>query len=200
MREFILKATKAVTVSFDLNDLPAAGRMDVVCRCVSNALFVSNVIRDDTIFHVALEGPSKPPRLISFYGKDIEGIAPDERNIASKIKTALHLGMDLKKDEELEISPGFKIANRSFEKLVEKRRKTHQLVYLHPKGVDIRKFEFKKDVCFILGDHHGIPKNIERLLDRLNAERVSIGKPLYLSSHVIIVCQNELDRKSRGFG
>jgi len=196
MREFVLKASKAFTVPFDLNDLPEAGRMDVVCRCVSNALFISNVIRGDTIFHVVLEGPPNPPRLISFYGKDIEGIAPDERGIASRIKTALHLGRDLEKDEEMKISPGFKIANRSFERFVEKERVTYQLIYLHPKGVDIRKFEFKKDICFIVGDHRGIPKKTERLLDRLNAEKVSIGKPLYLSSHVIAICQNELDRRS----
>jgi len=199
MREFILKASKAATVPFNLNDLPAAGRMDVVCRCISNALFVSNVIRDDTVFHAELGGPTKPPRLISFYGSEIESMAPDERNVASKISLALKSGMNLKRNEEKEALPGIRIASKSFEKFIEEKMGTTQLIYLHPEGMDIRRFDLKKDVCFVLGDQKGLPKNTERLLDRLNIARVSIGGPLYLSSHVVVVCQNELDRRAKGF-
>jgi len=196
MREFILKASKAFTSAFNLNDLPSAGRMDVVCRCVSNAIFVSNVIRGNTNFHTILEGPARPPKLISFFGKHLEEIAPDERKIASIIKNALKLGLNLKKNEERIVSPGVEVAKKGFGGLIEKKRKTHQLIYLHPKGTDIHEFDFKEDICFVLGDHRGLPKNAERLLDRLGAVRISVGRPVYLSSHVVVICQNELDRRA----
>lgn len=195
MREFILKASKAFTTPFDLNNLPAAGRMDVVCRCVSNAIFVSNLIRGDTVFHAVLEGPARTPRLISFFGKDLEGISPDERKIAAIIKNALILGLNLKKDEKRTVSPGVEVSKKGFEKLIEEKMKTHQLVYLHPKGNDICEFDFDEDICFVLGDHIGLPKNSARMLDKLGAVRVSVGRPVYLSSHVIVICQNELDRR-----
>ena len=67
MREFILRASKTVTNPnyINLNDLPGAGRLDLVCRCVTNALFISNDMRRDTIIHVVLEGPNYPPKTVS---------------------------------------------------------------------------------------------------------------------------------------
>ncbi len=70
MREFILRASKALTSpDFNLNDLPSSGgRMDLVCRCISSALWVSNDLRRDTKIFVVLEGPPNPPRTIIFDG------------------------------------------------------------------------------------------------------------------------------------
>ena len=50
MTEFILRALKGKTTEFDVNKLPENGRMDLVCRCVSNALFISN---DTGPMHIA---------------------------------------------------------------------------------------------------------------------------------------------------
>lgn len=192
MREFILKASKASTIPFDLNDLSAAGRMDLVCRCISNALFVSDAIRGDTIFHAVLEGPANPPKTVSFSGKDIVEFAPDERYIASAIRAVV------KAKADGEIFPGIKIEKKSFERLVEEKAKTHQLLYMHRKGTDIRDVKFEKDFCFILGDQQGIGRKTEHLLDRFGASRISVGRPSYFASHVIIICQNELDRRATG--
>lgn len=198
MREFILMALKAVTKpDFILNDLPGSGgRMDLVCRCISNALWISNDLRRDTTIHAVLGGPNDPPRTISFDGKYLRGANPDERNIASHIRIALKRGLDLKLDEEAKVSPGIKIAKRSFETLVKEKSKTVQLIYLHWDGDDIRKFNFKDDVCLITGDHIGLPRKTEKLLDRLGAKKVSIGPRIYLASHVISIVHNELDRRS----
>src|SRR5438309_1036045 len=117
MREFILRALKAKTSpDFSLNDLPGTGgRMDLVCRCISNALFIAGDMRRDTVIHVVLEGPSFPPKIISFYGDHLRNVAPDERNIASHILKALSAGLNLMLREEIEISPGIKVAKKSFE-------------------------------------------------------------------------------------
>lgn len=195
MREFIIKASKAFTRPFNLNDLPGSGRMDLVCRCISNAFFISEAIRKDVCFHAVLEGPTKPPKLISFFGKDLKRVTPDERNIAAWINKALNLGIDLKKGEEKRVADGIIVANKSFEELVKEKARESQLIYLHPRGKDIRDVEFGKNVCFVLGDHKGLPNKSEKLLDRIGAERISVGKLTYLSSHVIIICQNEIDRR-----
>jgi tRNA pseudouridine-54 N-methylase len=47
----------------------------------------------------------------------------------------------------------------------------------------------------VLGDHKGLPKKTESLLERIGAEKVSVGKITYLASHVIVICHNELDRR-----
>jgi tRNA (pseudouridine54-N1)-methyltransferase len=195
MREFILKASKAFTIPFNLNDLAGSGRIDLVCRCISNAFFVSEAIRKDVYFHVVLEGPREPPKLISFFGSELKNISPDERNIGALIRKALEVGLGLKKGEGKIVSSGIKVAKKSFEELAREKAKSSQLIYLHPKGKDIREFEFKENFCFVLGDHKGLPKKTESLLERIGAKKVSVGKMTYLASHAIVICHNELDRR-----
>lgn len=195
MREFILLALKAKTTpNFSLDNLQDAGRMDLVCRAISNALYISNDLRRDTVIHVAMSGPSDPPKLISFYGETLKGIEPDERAIARAIQEALKQGKDLKLDQEKEVSPGIKIAKKSFERLVKEKSKDCQLIYLHKKGEDIRKTEFEENVLFIFGDHIGLPRKTEKLLQNLGAEKINIGPKMLFASHCIIVVHNELDR------
>jgi tRNA (pseudouridine54-N1)-methyltransferase len=197
MREFILRASKALTSpDFNLNDLPSSGgRMDLVCRCISSALWVSNDLRRDTKIFVVLEGPPNPPRTIVFDGFSLKGVNPDERNIASHIKKALKFGLNLELNQEIEVSPGIKIAKKSFESLIKEKSKEMQLIYLHPEGKDIRELEIRENVAFILGDHIGISRKTERLIERLKAEKVSLGKKIYLASHAIVIANYELDRR-----
>jgi tRNA (pseudouridine54-N1)-methyltransferase len=196
MREFILKASKAFTTPFNLNDLAGSGRIDLVCRCISNAFFLSEAIRKDVCFYAVLEGPREPPKLISFFGSRLKRMTPDERNIGAWINKALKAGLGLEKGKERKVSDGIRVAKKSFEVLVKEKAKSSELIYLHPQGKDVREFEFGKDVCFVLGDHKGLPRNTEKFLERLGAEKISVGKNIYLASHVIVICHNELDRRS----
>ncbi|MCS7106262.1 MAG: tRNA (pseudouridine(54)-N(1))-methyltransferase TrmY [Candidatus Aenigmarchaeota archaeon] len=197
MREFILRASKAVTTpDFNLNDLPgSAGRMDLVCRCISSALWISNDLRRDSRIFVVLEGPPFPPKLLIFDGRSLKGVNPDERNIASHIKKALRIGLNLKLDQEIEVSPGIKVVKRSFESLIKEKVKEMQVLYLHPEGKDIKEIEIKENVAFIVGDHVGIARKTEKLMERLNIQKVSLGKVIYLASHAIVITNYELDRR-----
>lgn len=169
--------------------------MDLVCRSISNALFIAGDMRRDTVIHAVLEGPKFPPKIVSFYGERLKSVAPDERNIASHIQKALESGIDLKLREEKEVSPGIKVAKKSFEELVKEKSKTSQLIYLNPKGKDIREFKFNKDVCFILSDHIGMPRQSEKFLKKFISKVISLGQITYLASHVIVIVHNELDRR-----
>jgi len=196
MREFILLSLKGKTSpDFNLEDLPGAGRIDLVCRTVSNILFISNALRRDTIVHISLNGPKSPPKMITFNGDELKGVEPDERSIATVIKTALKHSANLQQDEEKEVSPGVFISNKSFERLVKEKSKRCQLIYLHPKGEDIREAKFEENFLVIFGDYIGLPKNTEKLIERLGAKKISIGPIMLFASHCPVIIHNELDRR-----
>jgi tRNA (pseudouridine54-N1)-methyltransferase len=47
MRQFVVVGHDAPTTDdFSLDDLPGAGRLDVLCRCITAALLLSHGIRD----------------------------------------------------------------------------------------------------------------------------------------------------------
>ena len=199
MREFLLRALKARTSpDFSVDNLEEAGKMHIVARCISNALWVAKGLREDTIMHVNLEGPKLPPKTISFYGEKMRGMKGfvfDEKGIAKFIKLALEKGQNLKLNESFEVYPGIIVAKKSFEAIIKEKSNNMQLIYLHKKGQDIRNFSFKKNVLFVFGDYIGMPRKTEFLLNRLNAERISLGKIDYYASQCITIVQNELDRR-----
>ena len=91
MREFIFKANKAITNGdINLKDLPGScGRLDLVCRCVSSAFFLSHDLRRDTVFYSIHYGAPNPPVALKFVGSELKRVSPDERSIALFIKKAL---------------------------------------------------------------------------------------------------------------
>lgn len=196
-----MKASKAVTRPFDTAHLSLAGRMDIVCRCVINALFISEATRNDTIFYAVLEGPPKPPKIVSFDGRTLSGVSICNTawlakiDVAEYLNKSLKVGQNLKLNESKEVNEGIRIEKKSFESLVKEKSEEIQLVHLHAKGKDIRDSDFKKNICFVLGDSRGLPKHTEKLLDRLGAERISLGPLTYLASQAIVLCHNELDRR-----
>ena len=194
MKEFILRALKTKTSPFNTNDLINAGRMDIVCDCVISSLFISNNVRQDTIFHVILEGPRSPPKLISFFGNEIKGLDYDQKSIAEIINQALKQSTNLKLSEEINLKNGIKISKKSFEALVKEKSRTSQLIYLNHKGQDIRNFEFQENITFIFGDYIGMPRKTEKLLERLGAKKVNLGPKKLFASHCIVIAHNELDR------
>lgn len=196
MREFILLASKGRTTGdFTVDRLADAGRMDLVCRIIANALCISNGIRRDTSVHISLNGPKEPPKLLSLYGEKVEGLLPDERTIGQIIITSLKRSCNLKLGESKEVFPGIIASKKSFESFIKEKSETNQLIYLDRKGEDIRKKEFEDNTLFILGDYAGLPKNTEKLLKNLNAEIISLGKVEVLASQCITIINNELDRK-----
>jgi tRNA (pseudouridine54-N1)-methyltransferase len=196
MREFLLRALKARTDNdFSLENLVDAGRLDLVARCISSALWLAKGLRPDAIIHVNLEGPKYPPKIISFYGSRLKGFYFDEKGIAKFIKFALEKGINLNLNESIEVYPGIIVAKKSFEQLI-KEKQNYQIVYLHKKGTDIREFEFKENILIVFGDYIGMPRKTEIFLKRYNAEKVSLGKIEYHASHCIAIVNNELDRKN----
>ena len=87
MRRFaIIASTAPSSGTFTLNDLPSAGRMDVICRNIGSSLLLSHGIRRDAEVIVHLMGGPGKPRRIRFRTSGIVGLRADERSIAGMIR------------------------------------------------------------------------------------------------------------------
>ncbi len=193
MRDFIIIAHRALTRGdFSLNDLPgSAGRMDILCRCVNSALFLSHDLRRDVNIHLLLLGEPEPGKIIRFEGENVRYLSPDERSAASLIKKALQKETT---DIDIRSMPGVFIRRGSLPQLLS-QFKDRKLIYLRENGSDIREADRLEDAVYILGDHQGVTEEEESIIEDTNPETISVGPLPLHSDHCIILINNEIDRR-----
>lgn len=184
-RVFILKASEGRTApDFSLKSLAgAAGRMDLICRCVIAALYTPNGLDRSAEIALVLEGPPDPPLTVTFAGGEVQRAPVGEVEAAEMIVQAM----------QGKVLPGVKAERMGFEAAVARYRDLgFALYYLHEEG------EPSKEVCFavksalVLGDQKGLDPASERFLDRMKAARVSLGPISYLASQCINIASGEL--------
>ncbi len=212
MREFIVVGHKAVTDGqFNLNDLPgSAGRMDIMCRCVNSALFLSHDLRRDVVIYLILLGEPEPPKIIKFIGQDVRYLNPDERSSGSLIKKALELKARIRWKES---TPGVWVRQGDLEDLLTELNinasednegsvdegTDNKFYYLHEDGIDIRnqmEGTLPQRATFILGDHVGMTPDEEQKIMDAGAQSINVGPLSLHADHCIIMVNNELDRKN----
>ncbi len=197
MRGFLVVGNKAVTKPFSLKDLAgSAGRMDILCRCVAQALFISHGIRRDSEIYLLLLGKPDPPKALKILGSEVRYMAPDERNIGGLIRKALKVKVD--KDWRLS-TPGIYIARKGLRDLLEELSfRFDRIVYLREDGVDIREIACDlRDPLFILGDHIGIKEEEEKIVLEYADTIVSLSPLSLQADQCIVITHYELDRCSR---
>jgi len=91
MRHFAIVGHRAPSSGpINLNDLSGSGgRMDVLARAISSALFLSHSIREDTTITLHLMGGPGVPRRIRFNGATVKGLHVDERAIGGRIRSVI---------------------------------------------------------------------------------------------------------------
>jgi tRNA (pseudouridine54-N1)-methyltransferase len=191
MKEFIIIGHKAVTTPFSLNDLPgAAGRMDILCRCVNAALFLSHDLRRDVRVYLVLKGGAHPI-LIRFDGAAVRYLSPDERSAASLIKKAIEKQAQGFWTESM---PGVNIKKGDLGDLLDELNR--KITYLREDGADLRNIQFETgaDHLFMLGDHLGLTDDEEKMISAYEHEIVSVGPLSLHADHCIVLLHNEMDR------
>jgi tRNA (pseudouridine54-N1)-methyltransferase len=171
---------------FALDDLcgGAAGRLDVLLRCVSCAFFLSHGIRKNVeVFLVFPRGP----KTVRFSGAELRCANPDERSTAALVRAAL--ARDLTGHGEERSNPGVHVSRRGFEEIVSALPNP---VWLVENGGPWPS-TMPADVTFILGDHHDLAPDEVAVLDKLGARPVSLGPTSLHGSHCITVVHYLMD-------
>ncbi|EMA22359.1 tRNA (pseudouridine(54)-N(1))-methyltransferase TrmY [Haloarcula argentinensis] len=191
MRQFVIIGHDAPTTpEFSLDDLAgAAGRLDVLCRCVTSAFFLSHAIREDVRVHLVLGDEYT----VTFEGSDLRRLNPDERSTAALIRKALEEREEAIGHMPVETSPGVSLTRRGFEATLEDVARRGTVVQLHEDGDPIVDVAPPSDPVFVLSDHHDFRDEEAALLADHADERVSLGPKALHADHSITVAHNYLD-------
>lgn len=197
MRAFFIVGNKAVTKPFNLNDLPgAAGRMDILCRCIAQALFYSHGVRKDTEIYLLLMG-GQPPKAVRVVGNEVKYMSPDERNIAGLLRKALQN----EKREWKRSTPGIYSAVKNLEELLDEVSCHYTIVYLKEDGQDIREATHQlNNPLFVMGDHLGLSEEMEEKLSSYTDKIISLSPLPLQADQCVLISNYELDRLECGRG
>ncbi len=190
MTSFVIVGHHARTDGeFSLNDLPGAGRMDVLCRAVNAAFFLSHDMRRDVTCYLVLCGEPGPHKTVKFEGSTIRSLSPDERSAGALIKKALSI---ICGSEFREAGAGLLVRKGGLARLATEL----PVALLDEKGTDIRSAPTLPD-AFLLSDHENFTAEEEALIS--TCPRYSVGPKCLHADHTITVLANELDRRSSGW-
>jgi tRNA (pseudouridine54-N1)-methyltransferase len=187
MKRFCVAGHTARTAGdFSLNDMPgAAGRMDVLCRCINSAFFLSHDLRRDVECYLVLLGEPDPPRTLRFSGTGLKYLNPDERSAGSLIKKALAIPCG---EEFRESTPGVAVRKGGLERLLAEV----SFAVLDEGGEDIRSAAALPE-ALLLSDNRNFSPDEEALIRDL--PRISVGPRVLHADHTITVVLNEFDRR-----
>lgn len=199
MRVFVLRARSAPTDSHALLD--AVGKeahAEILAHTLMNAVFVAQSHRPDVVVHMVLESSPDYSRTISFNANDMRDIGGfHEQALLGKIAKALDASRGMGKEERRTVEPGIGVRTIGFEKLAQELAADHPLFVLDRKGEPIRSKPIGASPCFLLTDHLPMPKKSWNTLDRLDAEKISLGPRMLFASQCVLLIHNELDHRER---
>jgi len=114
MRHFVVRSHDlAAGADISLEDLPGAGRLDLLSRCVTSALLRSHDIREDVRVSLIVDG-----YIIGFDGLELRRLNPDERSTAARVRDALAAREGAIGSMAAHPSPGVSIRQGTLESLV----------------------------------------------------------------------------------
>lgn len=185
MREFVFYSRLGRTDP-RFGNLHDAGRLDVAHECIVASLFLSHAIRKDVVFHALLSGPPSPPVHLMIEGSTLHDVRTDQQTWERILKKVL----------ARQTHPGITVNRTSFEALLKSKAEAPQtgIYVLEEKGRSISEVEVSEKAVFILGDHVGLPKTVEKFALRY-AEKVSLGKQPYLAASCITILNYLMDNK-----
>ena len=191
MRQFLVIGHDAPTApDFSLDDLASdAGRLDVLCRCVTSAFFLSHGLRDDVRVHLVL-GDAYTVR---FEGADLRHLNPDERSTAARVRDALDQREEAVGHVPVETSPGVSLYRMGVEATLSAAAADATVVLLHEDGDPVVDVDPPADPLFVLSDHRDFTDEEADLVADAADRRVRLGPERLHADHAITVAHNYLD-------
>lgn len=180
MRNFLLISNTVDTSKpLSLNSLTGYGRLDVICRCISAAFFLSNNFRKNVCMEIFFR---MNEQILEIQGEQVRGINPDERAVAGVLKRVFS-GKSF---------PGIRLYSGSLQQFLNK----NQPLLIDANGTN--SLELIKDhPFFLIGDQLGFLNEDEHLLNGF--KKISLGSNVYLSSQVITILNYHLDTMKYDF-
>jgi tRNA (pseudouridine54-N1)-methyltransferase len=163
-----------------------AGRLDIVYECAVASLFLSHGLRRDVVFHVVLNGPPRPPLHLMVDGASLRDVRTDQKAWEHVLRSVL----------SWKPHPGVLVSRLSFEGLLKTFAGKSNVYVLEEGGEDVSSFDLEVDAVFVLGDHVGLPKNVEGFALRYG-RKISLCRQPYLAASCITVLNYLLDRKEK---
>ncbi|MFB6361875.1 MAG: tRNA (pseudouridine(54)-N(1))-methyltransferase TrmY [Halobacteriales archaeon] len=191
MRRFLVTGHETpTTAEFSLDDLASgAGRLDVLCRCVGDALLTSHGVRADTSIWLV----SRDELTIRIDGAEVRSLSPNERSVAGLLRTALGAADRAVGARWVEASPGVEVAKLGFAAALEAASDAGPVVQLHEDGTAFSELELPAEGTFVLSDHLDFTAEETAVLDTRADARVSLGPTALHADQAITVVQNRLD-------
>ncbi len=190
MRQFVVVGHDVPTTpEFSLDDLPGAGRLDVLCRAVTASFLLSHDIREDVRTWVVLADEVT----VRFEGAELRRLNPDERSTGALFKTALENREEAVGHVPVETTPGVYLSRRSLDATLDSAAEDGTVLQLHEAGDPIAEREPPDDPVFVLSDHHDFTdREAERIGERADTQ-VSLGPRQLHGNQAITVAHNFLD-------
>ena len=191
MRQFLVTGHDVPTdADFALDDLASgAGRLDVLCRCVTSAFFLSHAIREDVRCLLVLADEFT----LRFEGGELRRLNPDERSTAALIRKALEEKREAVGHQEVETTPGVYLSRRDFEATLRDAADGRTVLQLHEDGTPVVNVDPSEEPTFVLSDHLDFARRERDLLAEVADRRVGLGPEPLHADHAVTVAHNYLD-------
>ncbi|OYR67516.1 tRNA (pseudouridine(54)-N(1))-methyltransferase TrmY [Halorubrum ezzemoulense] len=197
MRQFVVIGRDVPTDpgAISLSDIPGAGRLDLLCRCVSAGVFLSHGIRESVRVHLAIADEFT----VSFDSDALRHLHPDERNVAARVRDALDARDEAIGHMPADVSPGVEIRRMGLDATLDRlvgadgRGPDGTLVKLHEDGAPLIDAEPPEDPVFVLSDHHDFAPDEAAAVDERADRRLRVGPELLHADHAITVVHSWLD-------
>ncbi|MFB6104817.1 MAG: tRNA (pseudouridine(54)-N(1))-methyltransferase TrmY [Halobacteriaceae archaeon] len=188
MREFVVLAHAAPTdPGFSLDDLAGAGRMDLLCRAVSAAVFTSHGIRSAVRVHLVVQDAVT----ITVDSDSLRNARPDERSIAGLLNAGLAAAADAIGHQPADAAPGVTVRTRGLELTL---AAIEAPVYaLHEDGTPVDEVEVPADVAFVLSDHVEFSEDEQATVAAVADETVCLSPKVVHTDHAVTLSHHWLD-------
>ena len=183
MRHFVVRSHDlAAGADVSLDDLPGAGRLDLLSRCVTSALLCSH---DSAL---VVDG-----YVVGFDGSKLRRLNPDERSTAARIRDALAAREGAIGSMAARPSPGVSIRQGTLESLLGGLDAGTTLLELHADGRPVVERAPPEAPVFVLSDHREFTDAEAEFLESAADDRVSLGPEALHADQAITVAHNYLD-------